>query len=35
MTGSVRAGDDRVNAKEGLDDTATAIAMLATLGMRR
>ena len=40
MTGSVRDGDDKVNAKDGLDDTATAIAAPAMaartpLGMRR
>jgi hypothetical protein len=39
MTGSVRDGDDKVNAKDGLDDTATAIAAPAMvartpLGMR-
>jgi|HubBroStandDraft_6_1064221.scaffolds.fasta_scaffold659626_3 hypothetical protein len=40
MTGSLREGDDKVNAKDGLDDTATAIATPAIaartpLGMRR
>jgi hypothetical protein len=39
MIGSVRDGDDKVNAKDGLDDTATAIAAPAMvartpLGMR-
>ena len=40
MTGSVTDGDDRVNAKDGLDDTASAIAAPAMAartrrGMRR
>jgi hypothetical protein len=40
MTGSRRDGDDKVKAKDGLDDTATAIAAPAMaartpLGMRR
>ena len=40
MTGSVRDGDDRVSAKDGLDGTVTAIAVPAMaartpLGIRR